>query len=83
MKIKEILMRENDFGILCQELAMIPISLVENEIEENSIILDMCASPGNKTIQVLEIMKEKPRMKNILPRVIIISNDLNLKIEYE
>ena len=30
------------------------------EIEENSIILDMYASPGNKTIQVLEIMKEKP-----------------------
>ena len=80
MKIKEILMRENDFGILRQELvAMIPISLVENEIEENSIILDMCASPGNKTIQVLEIMEEKARMKNILPRGIIIANDLNSK----
>ena len=84
MKIKEIIMRDNDFRILCQELVeMIPISLVENEIEENSIILDMYASPGNKTIQVLEIMKEKPRMKNILPRGKIIANDLNLKREYE
>jgi len=84
MKKKEILMRENDFGILCQELVEItPISLVENEIEENSNILDMCASPGNKTIQVLEIMKEKARMKNILPKRIIIANDLNSKRVYE
>ncbi len=43
----------------------------------------MCASPGNKTIQVLEIMKEKARMKNILPRGIIIANDLNSKRVYE
>ncbi len=28
-------------------------------------------------------MKEKPRMKNILPRGKIIANDLNLKREYE
>ena len=80
MKIKEILMRENDFGILRQELvAMLPVSLIENEINDDSIILDMCASPGNKTIQILEIMEEKARLKNILPRGVIIANDLNSK----
>ncbi len=80
MKIKEILMRENDFGILRQELvAMIPVSLIEEEINEDSIILDMCASPGNKTIQILEIMEEKARLKNILPRGVIIANDFNSK----
>ena len=68
MKIKEILMRENDFGILYQELEMIPISLVENEIEENSIILNMCSSLVNKTIQVLEIMKEKEERKIFFKR---------------
>ena len=76
--LKEILFHENDYGILRQELvAMIPVNLVE--IEENDIILDMCAAPGNKTIQALEIMEEKARMKNTLPTGVIIANELDAK----
>ena len=76
--LKEILFQENDYGILRQELvAMIPVNLVE--IEENDIILDMCAAPGNKTIQALEIMEEKARMKNTLPTGVIIANELDAK----
>ena len=77
-KLKEILFHENDYGILRQELvAMVPINLVE--IEESDIILDMCAAPGNKTIQILEIMEEKARMKSTLPTGVIIANELDPK----
>ena len=76
--LKEILFTENDYGILRQELvAMVPINLVE--IEESDIILDMCAAPGNKTIQALEIMEEKARIKSTLPTGVIIANELDAK----
>ena len=77
-KLKQILFNENDYGILRQELvSMIPINLVD--IDESDIILDMCAAPGNKTIQALEIMSEKARIKNTLPSGVIISNELDEK----
>ena len=76
--LKQILFTENDYGILRQELvSMLPVNLVD--IEESDIILDMCAAPGNKTIQVLEIMSEKARAKNTLPSGVIITNELNDK----
>ena len=76
--LKHILYNENDYGILRQELvSMLPINLVD--IEESDIILDMCAAPGNKTIQILEIMSEKARAKNTLPSGVIIANELNEK----
>ena len=56
-ELKQILYNENDYGILRQELvSMLPVNLID--IEESDIILDMCAAPGNKTIQILEIMSE-------------------------
>ena len=77
-KLKQILYSENDYGILRQELvSMLPVNLID--IEESDIILDMCAAPGNKTIQILEIMSEKARAKNTLPSGVIIANELNDK----
>ena len=76
--LKQILFTENDYGILRQELvSMLPVNLVD--IDESDIVLDMCAAPGNKTIQVLEIMSEKARAKNTLPSGVIIANELNDK----
>ena len=76
--LKQILFTENDYGILRQELvSMIPVNLID--IEESDIILDMCAAPGNKTIQILEIMSEKARNKNTLPSGVIIANELDDK----
>ena len=77
-KLKQILYTENDYGILRQELvSMLPVNLID--IEESDIILDLCAAPGNKTIQILEIMSEKARAKNTLPSGVIIANELNDK----
>jgi len=78
LDLKQILFNENDYGILRQELvSMIPVNLVD--IDESDIILDMCAAPGNKTIQILEIMSEKARTKNTLPSGVIIANEVDEK----
>jgi multisite-specific tRNA:(cytosine-C5)-methyltransferase len=75
-EMKEILIRENDLGILRQELvAMIPVSLAE--ISDDSVVMDMCAAPGNKSVQILEIMNERAREKGILPSGVLISNELD------
>jgi 16S rRNA C967 or C1407 C5-methylase (RsmB/RsmF family) len=75
-ELKELLKRENDLGILRQELvSMIPVSLVE--IKEDYIILDMCAAPGNKSVQILEVMQEKARLKGVSPSGVLISNELD------
>ena len=76
--LKNLLTEENDYGILRQELvSMIPVNLVN--IEDDQIIIDLCAAPGNKTLQVLEIMQEKARNKNTLPTGVIIANELDPK----
>jgi len=36
---------------------MIPVSLVD--LNDNNVVLDMCAAPGNKSVQILEIMYEQ------------------------
>jgi 16S rRNA C967 or C1407 C5-methylase (RsmB/RsmF family) len=75
-ELKEFLIRENDIGISRQELvAMLPVYMVD--IEEDYIVLDMCASPGNKSLQVIELMSEKARLKGILARGVLIANELN------
>jgi multisite-specific tRNA:(cytosine-C5)-methyltransferase len=75
-ELKDLMIRENDLGILRQELvSMIPVSLVD--IQEDSIILDMCAAPGNKSVQILELMQERGREKGIIPTGVLISNELD------
>lgn len=70
-----LLKAENDNGILRQELvSMIPVSLVD--IKEEFIIVDMCAAPGNKSVQILEIMNENAREKGILPTGLLVSNEI-------
>ena len=57
-KLKELLKRENEIGIIRQELvAMIPINLID--INDTDIILDLCAAPGNKSSQILEKYSSK------------------------
>ena len=71
----DLLKSENDSGILRQELvSMIPVSLVE--IEPHFTIMDMCAAPGNKSVQILELMNEKAREKNTLPTGLLVSNEI-------
>lgn len=56
---------ENDIGIFRQELvSMIPVLLAD--INHSSIVLDTCAAPGSKTLQLLEKMSKNKIMDSVL-----------------
>jgi 16S rRNA C967 or C1407 C5-methylase (RsmB/RsmF family) len=56
---------------------MIPVCLVN--VLENQMIIDFCAAPGSKTLQILEIMYNQAQIKNQFPSGLLISNELDVK----
>lgn len=70
-----LLKRENDNGILRQELvSMIPVSLID--LSPSDVVLDMCAAPGNKSVQILELMYEKALQTGSLPSGLLVANEI-------
>lgn len=55
---------------------MIPVTLLK--IEPHHAVLDMCAAPGSKTIQILEYLHKNEDM----PKGLIIANDTDQKRAY-
>lgn len=49
---------------------MIPVTLLK--IEPHHAVLDMCAAPGSKTIQILEYLHQGD---NKIPKGLVIAND--------
>ena len=58
---------------------MIPVTLPI--IKHDSIIIDFCAAPGNKTLQILELMYEDAHLttQSTLPVGVLLSNELDTK----
>jgi 16S rRNA C967 or C1407 C5-methylase (RsmB/RsmF family) len=56
---------------------MLPVSLVN--INEDDIILDCCAAPGSKTLQLMENCYYDAQNKNTIPRGVIWANDADDK----
>lgn len=64
----------SDVGLICRQelVSMIPVYFLQlTKTNEPIFVLDMCASPGSKTKQILEQTKH--------PNSIIIANDVNIK----
>ena len=56
---------------------MIPVILLN--IEPHHFVLDMCAAPGSKTIQILEYLHSN---KDKIPEGMVIANDTDIKRAY-
>lgn len=61
-------------------VSMIPVLLLN--VQSNHRVLDMCASPGSKTIQALDSIYSKVRDNECYPTGFIIANELNSKRAY-
>ena len=48
-------------------------------VQENQTIIDFCAAPGSKTLQILEIMFSQAQLKNTFPSGLLVSNELDVK----
>lgn len=72
------IVNENEHGnISRQELvSMVPVMLLD--IQPNHKVLDMCASPGSKTKQVVELMHAKLNGKReIVPSGFVVTNEID------
>lgn len=56
---------------------MIPVTLLN--IEPHHAVMDMCAAPGSKTIQILEYLHQK---HDKIPKGFVIANDTDSKRAY-
>ena len=56
---------------------MIPVALIN--ISESHHIIDFCAAPGSKSIQILEIMYSQAQKNLNFPSGLLISNELDIK----
>lgn len=69
---------ENENGRLFRQekVSMIPVTCLN--VEPHHKVLDMCAAPGSKTIQILEYMHQASKEVT----GIVIANDVNIKRAY-
>ncbi|KAF0990548.1 hypothetical protein HZS_7518 [Henneguya salminicola] len=68
------LLNETSFGSISRQetVSMIPPILMD--IQSHHLVLDMCASPGSKTAQILELISSS----SDIPEGFVIANDMNI-----
>ncbi|KAJ3676926.1 hypothetical protein LUZ60_002650 [Juncus effusus] len=77
-RFHEFLKQENEVGNITRQeaVSMVP-PLFLNVLPEHHI-LDMCAAPGSKTFQLLEIIHNSSRLGQ-LPEGLVVANDVDVK----
>jgi len=58
---------------------MIPALLLEPGLEPHMSILDMCAAPGSKTEQLLNLLSASARGQSVGPSGMVVGNDADPK----
>lgn len=84
-KFHKLLQLSGDCGLLTRQelVSMIPPLFLN--IEKGDLVLDMCAAPGSKTTQILEILSSDSSVGtcvNALKSGGVIANDMNKKRAY-
>ena len=77
--IHEFVKRANEYGSITRQevVSMIPAFFLN--IKPNHVVLDMCAAPGSKTFQLLEMLHGSLDDPTALPSGFVIANDVDMK----
>ena len=77
--IHEFVKRANEYGSITRQevVSMIPAFFLN--IEPHHVVLDMCAAPGSKTFQLLEMLHGSLKDPTSIPSGFVIANDVDLK----
>jgi 16S rRNA C967 or C1407 C5-methylase (RsmB/RsmF family) len=76
------LVQLSDAGSITRQEAVSMIPPLILGVEPHHKILDMCAAPGSKTSQLLELLHDQESIVGKLPTGIVIANDVDIKRSY-
>ena len=78
-QIHEFVKRANEYGSITRQevVSMIPAFFLD--IEPSHVVLDMCAAPGSKTFQLLEMLHGSLGDNTAIPKGFVIANDVDMK----
>ncbi|XP_045814669.1 RNA cytosine-C(5)-methyltransferase NSUN2-like [Trifolium pratense] len=77
-RFHEFLKLENEIGNITRQEAVSMVPPLFLDVQSNHIVLDMCAAPGSKTFQLLEILHRSTKAGS-LPGGMVIANDLDVQ----
>ncbi|CAM6097710.1 unnamed protein product [Calypogeia fissa] len=77
-RIHEFLKQENEIGSITRQEAVSMIPPLLLNVEPHHRVLDMCAAPGSKTFQLLEMIHKEDK-PGLLPQGMVIANDLDVQ----
>uniref|UniRef100_A0A804LSL7 SAM-dependent MTase RsmB/NOP-type domain-containing protein n=1 Tax=Zea mays TaxID=4577 RepID=A0A804LSL7_MAIZE len=74
----EFLKHESEVGNITRQEAVSMVPPLFLNVQPDHHILDMCAAPGSKTFQLLEMIHQSKEL-GLLPGALVIANDLNMR----
>ncbi|XP_068637636.1 uncharacterized protein [Aristolochia californica] len=77
-RFHEFLKQENEIGNITRQEAVSMVPPLFLDVHPNHSVLDMCAAPGSKTFQLLEIIHQST-VPGSLPDGLIIANDVDVQ----
>ncbi|RDX80861.1 tRNA (cytosine(34)-C(5))-methyltransferase, partial [Mucuna pruriens] len=77
-RFHEFLKLENEIGNITRQEAVSMVPPLFLDVHSNHFVLDMCAAPGSKTFQLLEILHRSTKVGS-LPDGMVIANDLDIQ----
>ncbi|KAK4264939.1 hypothetical protein QN277_026054 [Acacia crassicarpa] len=77
-RFHEFLKLENEIGNITRQEAVSMVPPLFLNVQPDHFVLDMCAAPGSKTFQLLEIIHQSTKAGS-LPDGMVIANDLDVQ----
>nr|XP_043638974.1 RNA cytosine-C(5)-methyltransferase NSUN2-like [Erigeron canadensis] len=77
-RFHEFLKQENEIGNITRQEAVSMVPPLFLDVHQDHFVLDMCAAPGSKTFQLLEMIHQKSEV-GTLPTGMIIANDVDVQ----
>ncbi|KAL4196327.1 hypothetical protein AMTRI_Chr04g245650 [Amborella trichopoda] len=77
-RIHEFLKKENEIGNITRQEAVSMVPPLFLDVKSDHYILDMCAAPGSKTFQLLEMIHQSDKPGS-LPEGMVIANDVDIQ----
>uniref|UniRef100_A0A0D6R5Z1 SAM-dependent MTase RsmB/NOP-type domain-containing protein n=1 Tax=Araucaria cunninghamii TaxID=56994 RepID=A0A0D6R5Z1_ARACU len=77
-RIHEFLKQENEIGNITRQEAVSMVPPLFLDVHSHHYVLDMCAAPGSKTFQLLEMI-HGPVKLGLLPDGMVIANDVDVQ----